>query len=328
MLQEFQERINLKTDLSNLSKQICLTYDLGNYLSEKMILVGYEDFNFILTTDKGQFCIKIFNKRRTLEEIRKYMDRISLANTLQINTPKVYEFNNDTLCEIEFDHVTFRLCVFEYIDGKTFYDLNELPTEKEIKSIITQMAHIHNAKLESGFIYDPWTITNFMKEYQEKKPYLDKKYIEPFERLSQKLNDIKLDCLPKSFIHGDIISSNVMKDTDGKLWIIDFAVSNYLPRIIDLAVTTCNLCLYPNDKNKTIKNTQMILKEYQKHNKLTDYELTCFPLFYDLANAMGILQINYLSHLGNTSKEDEFWLFESEKGLSFSTPDFWQSIIN
>ncbi len=71
----------------------------------------------------------------------------------------------------------------------------------------------------------------------------------------------------------------------------------------------------------------MILEEYQKYNKLTDYELDCFPLFYDLANAMGILQISYLNSLGETSEEDKFWLTESEKGLSFSTQDFWKSII-
>lgn len=118
-----------------------------------------------------------------------------------------------------------------------------------------------------------------------------------------------------------------MKDKSNKLWIIDFAVSNYLPRIVDLAVTSCNLCLNPESIDKTISSTKMILEEYQKYNKLTDYELEYFPLFYDLANAMGILQISYLNSLGETSAEDKFWLTESEKGLSFSTPHFWKSII-
>lgn len=328
MLQEFYERINLKTDLSKLSEIICQKYDLGKYLSEEIILVGYEDFNFILITDKGKFCIKVFNKERTFEDVKKYIDRIRLANTLEINTPKVYKHNKDILCEIELDGVNFRLCVFEYVNGKSFYDLNEIPNEKEIKNIIYQMAHIHNAKLESKFIYDKWTITNFVKEYEEKGKYLDSKYNEIFLSLLKRLKDVKLDNLPTSFVHGDIISSNVMKDNNGKLWIIDFAVSNYLPRIVDLAVTSCNLCLNPDDKYKTIESTRMILDEYQKYNKLTDYELECFPLFYDLANAMGILQISYLSSLGETSKEDEFWLTESEKGLSYSTSDFWQSIIS
>ena len=327
MLEEFYERINLKSELSDLSKVICKKYKLGQYISEELILVGYEDFNFILTTDIGKFCVKVFNKERTYEDVKKYIDRIELANSININTPKVYNCDNGILCEIALNNTKFRLCVFQYIDARSFYDLNEIPTETEIKNIIEQMAHIHNAKLKSDFIYDKWTITNFEKEYAEKGKYLDNKYNKIFESLVHKIASVKFEELPTSFVHGDIISSNVMKDSRNKLWIIDFAVSNYLPRIVDLAVTSCNLCLNPESIDKTIESTKMILSEYQNYNKLTDYELACFPLFYDLANAMGILQISYLNSLGETSEEDAFWLSESEKGLSFSTPDFWESIL-
>ena len=327
MLEEFYERINLKSELSDLSKIICEKYQFGQYISEKLILVGYEDFNFILSTSIGKFCVKIFNKDRTYEDVKKYIDRIELANSLNINTPKVYNCANSTLCEIVLNDTKFRLCVFQYIDGKSFYDLNEIPTQAEIKNIIEQMSRIHNAKLESDFIYDKWTITNFAKEYAEKGKYLDNKYNKIFESLVHKIVSVKFEELPTSFVHGDIISSNVMKDTSNKLWIIDFAVSNYLPRIVDLAVTSCNLCLNPESIDKTIESTKMILTEYQKYNKLTDYELACFPLFYDLANAMGILQISYLNSLGETSEEDAFWLSESEKGLSFSTPNFWKNVL-
>ncbi len=327
MLEEFYNRINLKSELSDLSKMICEKYNLGQYISEEIILVGYEDFNFILATDTGKFCVKVFNKERTYEDVKKYIDRIELANSLNINTPKVYNCDNSTLCEIVLNDTKFRLCVFQYINGKSFYDLNEIPNEAEIKNIIEQMAHIHNAKLKSDFIYDKWTITNFVKEYEEKGKYLDNKYNEIFKSLINKISSINFEELPTSFVHGDIISSNVMKDNNNKLWIIDFAVSNYLPRIVDLAVTACNLCLNPESIDKTIESTKMILAEYQKYNKLTDYELACFPQFYDLANAMGILQISYLNSLGETSEEDAFWLSESEKGLSFSTPDFWKNIL-
>ena len=88
------------------------------------------------------------------------------------------------------------------------------------------MAHIHNAKLESDFIYDKWTITNFVNEYEQKGKYLDNKYNEIFKSLAHKIADVKFEKLPTSFVHGDIISSNVMKDKSNKLWIIDFAVSN------------------------------------------------------------------------------------------------------
>lgn len=116
-----------------------------------------------------------------------------------------------------------------------------------------------------------------------------------------------------------------MKDEAGKLWIIDFAASNYLPRIIDLAVTACNLCLDTKSKEKTVRNIRMILDEYQKYARLTDYEMEVFPLLYDLANAMGILQISYLSNLGETTDED---MFCEQKGLEFSDGDFWRAVLS
>ena len=327
MYQEFYDRINLNTNLENISKEICKKYNLDDYISDELILVGYEDFNYILNTTKGKYCVKIFNKERTNKDVNNYIDRIELASTLNINTPKIYRVKNNCLQIIDINNNQYRLCVFEYVNGKSFYDLNEIPTEKEIKEIIKQMVYIHNAKLDSEYIYDKWTITNFIKEYKDKKNYLDKKYIDIFNKLTNRLKKVDFNKLVYSFVHGDIISSNVMKDKNNKLWIIDFAVSNYLPRIVDLAVTSCNLCLNPNSKVKTIESTKMILEEYQKYIKLNEYELETFPLFYDLANAMGILQISYLNSIGEASDEDKFWLEESEKGLSFSDNNFWNSII-
>ena len=124
MLQEFYDRINLKSDLSLLSKMICQKYNLGKYLSDEIILVGYEDFNSILTTDNGKYCVKIFNKERIFSDVKTYINRIKLANIVDIKTSKLYKRNNDILCEISLDNVTFRLCVFEYVDGKSFYDLS------------------------------------------------------------------------------------------------------------------------------------------------------------------------------------------------------------
>ena len=37
-LQDFYNRINLNTDLSNISKNICSTYNLGKHISDKIII--------------------------------------------------------------------------------------------------------------------------------------------------------------------------------------------------------------------------------------------------------------------------------------------------
>ena len=327
MEQEFKDRINLNTDLNIISKQICREYDLGEYISDTIITVGYEDFNYILETTKGKYCVKIFNKERTDEDCKNYIDRIELASEIDINTPKLYKVNSESECIVEVNGIKYRLCVFEYINGSSFFDLEIIPNEDEIKEIIRQMAIIHKQQLNSEFIYDKWAIVNFIEEFEDKKIYLNKDDYKKSSELLEKFKNIDMKNLPYAFTHGDIISTNVMRDNNGKLWIIDFAVSNYLPRIVDLAVSSCNLCLNPDSIEETKSKINMILREYEKYNKLTDYEKEVFPIFFDIANAMGILQISYLASKGEASEEDKFWYNESKKGLEFSNDNFWNGIL-
>ena len=129
------------------------------------------------------------------------------------------------------------------------------------------------------------------------------------------------------FVHGDIISTNVMVDNNSKVWILDFAVSNYLPRIIDLAVTSCNMCLVENSKDKTYENIALLLSEYNKYNKLTDYELEVFGTFYKLANAMHILQPTYITKTDGDSEENQYWLNEGIVGYSYSDDNRLNNIL-
>ncbi len=327
MEEEFKDRINLNTDLSTVSKHICNMYNLGEYVSDTIITVGYEDFNYILKTTTGKYCVKIFHKERTDTDCKNYIERIELAEKTEINTPKLYKVNNESECVIEIENIKYRLCVFQYINGNSFFDLGIIPSEEEIKEIIRQMAIIHNQKLDSEFIYDKWAIINFAQEFEDKKQHLSENDYTRLNELIVKFKNIDMQKLPHAFTHGDIISTNVMKDNNGKLWIIDFAVSNYLPRIIDLAVSSCNLCLNPNDTEDTKNKIRMILNEYEKYNKLTSYEKEVFPILFDIANAMGILQLSHLMSKGEISEEDKFWYYESEKGLEFSNNDFWSDIF-
>ena len=322
-MENFFERIDVNSSLNEIAQMICSKCGMDDYVSSQIVEVGYEDFNFIIETKNKKYFVKIFHKGRTSQNCSNCMDRINLSNKIDINTPKTICFDS-----IKIEDKNLKFVIFEYINGKSFLDLEEMPNEAEIKEIIRQMANIHRAELKSDFIYDTWTITNFTKEFETKGKYLDQQYYEKFKELSDKLKKVDLKKLPHSFVHGDIISSNVIKDNNNKLWIIDFAVSNYLPRIIDLVVTGDNLCLDPNSKENTIKNFKSIINEYEKYNKLVDYEKEIIPLFYDLENAMGILQINSIKQSGEYSKEDEYWLKVSEQGLKYSDSQFWSEIFD
>ena len=317
-LKNFNKRIELNTDLKNISELICNNYDFGKYISNELITIGYEDYNYCLTTAKGKYFVKIFNKERTSQDIKNYLERIRAVAKSEISFPKPLLFNGDINLPLEYNGNHYDICVFEYISGKNYFELKEKPGSDVIKELAKQTAMINNLDIKPEFIYDSWAIINFKQEYAKKRKYLQDKYKKKFDRLLTELNNINFDNLPKGFVHGDIISTNVMIDKNSKVWIIDFAVSNYLPRIIDLAVISCNMCLDKKSKDKTYENISLLLSEYNKYNKLTNYELEIFGTFYRLANAMHILQTQYIIQTYGDSEENQYWLNEGISGYSFN----------
>ena len=317
-LQDFNKRIGLNTDLKNISLEICKRYDLGDFISNELIEIGYEDYNYYLTTSRGKYCVKIFSNARTNEDVNNYLERIRAVANSNINAPKPLLINGNINLSLEYQKNNYEICVFEYIDGKNFFQLQENPSIDTIKELAKQTAMINNLDIKPNFIYDSWAIINFEEEYNKKREYVSPEYKEQFDRLLEELRKIDFDRLPKAFVHGDIISTNVMVDKDSKIWIIDFAVSNYLPRIIDLAVISCNMCLDNDSKERTYENISLLLSEYNKYNKLSEYELETFGTFYKVANAMHILQNQYIIKTDGDSEENQYWLNEGIVGMSYS----------
>lgn len=326
-LQDFNKRIDLNTDLKNISELICEKYDLGQFVSNELITIGYEDYNYYLTTSKEKYCVKIFSKERTLDDIKNYLERIRAVANSEVSSPKPLLVNGDITLSFDYDNNHYDLCVFEYISGKNFFEIGENPSSDVIKELARQTSIIHNLNIKPEFIYDSWAIINFKGEYNKKRTYLPDKYKIEFDKLLNDFSNLDFDKLPKAFVHGDIISTNVMLDDNSKIWIIDFAVSNYLPRIIDLAVTSCNMCLDKDSKDRTYENITLLLSEYNKYNTLTNYELEVFGVFYRLANAMHILQTQYIIQIDGDSEENQYWLNEGIVGYSFSEDERLTKIL-
>lgn len=326
-LQDFNKRIGLNTDLKNISQQICEIYKLGNFISNELITIGYEDYNYYLTTSTGKYCVKIFNTNRTKEDIKNYLDRIRAVANSEISSPKPLLINNDITLSLDYEQNHYDICVFEFINGKNYFELGKKPSNDAIKEIARQTAMINNLDIKPNFIYDTWAIVNFEEEYKLKREYLSDSYKDEFDKLLNELKSIDFEKLPKAFVHGDIISTNVMIDENSKIWIIDFAVSNYLPRIIDLSVIACNMCLDEKSKEKTYENIALLISEYNKYNQLTEYELETFSTFYKLANAMHILQPQYIIKVDGDSEENQYWLNEGIIGYSYSENDEFKRVI-
>ena len=87
------------------------------------------------------------------------------------------------------------------------------------------------------------------------------------------------------------------------------------------------MCLDRNSKENTYKNISLLLSEYNKYNKLIDYELETFGIFYRLANAMHILQTQYIAKIEGDSEENRYWLNEGIVGYSFGEAKSLEKVV-
>lgn len=312
----FKKRIGFKGNLDVVSKKICEEYNIGNFVSNKIILIGYEDFNMILKTSLKKYFVKIFANFRDANDRHRYIEIMQESISVNISTPKLLKSKQSFLTKINIENHELFLCLMDYIEGNNLYEINEKLHEKEIRFLSRQASIINSINLKPDFVYDSWAIINFKKEFEKKSEFLSDSDLKLIQPLVKEFDDLNINELPHCFVHGDIINTNVMKDINSNLFIIDFSVSNYYPRIQELSVLACNIFFDPDSIENSNNNLQIALNEYQKIIKLTDQELNALPTYIKLAHAMHLLSANYEKVVeNNDSAENEYWLNLGRTGL-------------
>lgn len=311
-----QDRIKFSGDIKQLLSKVCLDYQLGNLTGFKIVEMGYEDFNIIVSAASGKYFIKIFADYRSDKESQEYVDRIVNCLDSGVKVPKLYKAFDKYLYMLELDNYKFRLAVMEFVDGKSYFESGEKVSTDEKKEIVRQAALLNKSNFKPPYVYDGWAIVNFIAEYDEKKDVIGAELPKAVDGLYEQFKNVRLDDLPHCYVHGDIMTTNVVKKQNGELYIVDFGCSNYYPRIAELAVLLCDI-FYEKDKEKDAKNYGLLLSEYQKYIKLTDMELELLPLFRQVGFAMYILNGLYEKiALGNNSAENVYWTKLGMTGLA------------
>lgn len=148
-----------------------------------------------------------------------------------------------------------------------------------------------------------------------------KQFIKPddlnlVEQTIAKFKEIPVASLPHAFVHGDFTKANVMKGTDGKIYILDFSVANWYPRIQELAVIAANLLYVGADSISLRDRTELAVAEYGKFNPLEVEEvqhLYAYALAGVAMEFMGAHQEKFVN--GNATQETEYWLNLGRNGL-------------
>lgn len=322
MNERFFKRIGYDGKLEDISEKICADFGMGKLVENKIVAIGYEDFNFILKTDKGDYFVKVFKESRSDNDCKRIVDINEAAMKNGVAVPRLIDLGGKYLNSTRMNELDLRFCVFEYIEGENLFALKgkyEI-SEDDIRFLSRQAALIDSLDIKPEFIYDDWAITNLAKEFKDKGKYLEKEDYERIEELVREFEETDFEKLPHCFVHGDILSQNVVRDKSGKLWIIDFSVSNYYPRIQELAVFAGDIIFDQNDERKSEGNLKIALEEYQKIIKLTKEEIDILPLYIKFAFAMDVLLTNYEKVVEkNHAEENEFFLKIGRAGLKINS---------
>lgn len=321
-LQILRNRINFQSDFDELLIDVSKDYGIGEYISFVPVELGYEDVNLKLTTSAGNFFVKIFAEKRDDQECLRLINIVKSAIDKGVPHPVFLHKPSGYIFRGRYDDFNVRLAVFEYIEGKSYFEIKRNPSTSELKEIIKYASLIHEIDYKPPPLYDRWALVNFPAELEKAKKYLDAKDLKVMDKLLEEFEKIDMSTLSYSLVHGDLISTNIMKTKD-KIYFVDFSVANYYPRIVELAVLMSDVMFDPKGATSIEKYYKLLTGEYQKYHKLTKEELAALPLFIKLSHAMhligGVIQKEKLK---NKSEENEHWLKLGKKGLELTQKVF------
>jgi len=313
----FLKRIGYDGELEKVLIKVTEDFSLGNYLEYKVVETGYEDLNVVVATNKGRYFVKMFATFRDNEGCKRYVDIILKSLEAGVNHPRLLRTSEGYLYNNNFDGTQIRLVVMDYIDGKTLYDSKEKVSLEDAKFLVQQAALINQIDLKVPFVYDSWAIANFLKEWKENKEVFSKEDKDLIDPVFNEFSKLNLNSLPTAFVHGDIIRTNVMRDKNGALYILDFSVANNYPRIQELAVLLCNILYEDKNPGDFMDYYKLALDEYGKRIGLTKLEFESLPLYLKAAHAMHIIGAGKEKYKkDNKSEENAYWLTQGRRGLT------------
>lgn len=310
------DRLNYSGNLSAVISRLCRAYMIDEYSEFSVIEVGYEDCNVIIKTPQGRYVAKIFSKNRKPEDIIRYSAIMENVVGAGINHPSLIKTAGGDLVHIDSLANGISMVLMKFIVGKSFLELDRAPDEKELQKILEQAAKINKTHYHPSHLFDSWAIPNIQVMFDRVKEFIKPKDILLIKQAVAKYSDIPVDALPYCFVHGDFTKANILKCEDGLIYIIDFAVANWYPRIQELAVIIANLLHDINNPISLHDKCEMIASRYSTLNPLTPEEknyLYAYALAGMAMEFMGSYQEKYIN--GSNTKETAYWLNLGREGL-------------
>lgn len=307
------DRLAYSGDLELVIDRLCAAYDVGTLSGSSVVEVGYEDCNVILETDQDKYLAKMFAKTRTTEDIQRYATTMQKVVEAGINHP---ELLTTTSGEVMYTDSGITLVLMRFVEGKTFFELDQAPDADERKAVLEQAALVNGLDYKPTYLFDSWAIPNIKAMFNKVRQFVEPDDLKLVEQAMALYEAIPVDDLPHCFVHGDFTKTNVLKGNDGKIYILDFSVANWYPRIQELSVIAANLLHDTSDDSSLEDRCSQVADEYIQFNSLTDEERRYLPAYALAGIAMEFIGAHQEKHInGNDTDETDYWLNLGREGL-------------
>src|SRR3989344_3852524 len=310
------DRLNYSGELGVVIDRLAGVYDIGKPTNFSVIGIGYEDCNVVIETPDGKYVAKIVSKERDQEAIARYSTIMEKAVEAGVNHPPIIKTKGDEVVYSDRLANGISMVLMKFVDGQSFLELDRAPDTEERQAVIEQAAKVNGIDYRPPHLFDSWAIPNIKTMFERVKQFIQPEDIKLVEQAMARFAEIPVESLPHAFVHGDFTKANVMKGKDGKIYVLDFSVANWYPRIQELAVIAANLLHEESGSLSLRDRTELILAEYDKLNPLTPEEkqhLYSYALAGVAMGFMGSHQEKFIK--GNATEETEYWLNLGRNGL-------------
>lgn len=297
------DRLRQGVDVGTIIAEIVAFYQLGNVVSYSEITVGYEDCNVIVETTTGKYVTKLFARSRTKAEVDRYVLIMQKTEAAGVRHASLLRGNDGgyVFCS----NGTFATTC-KFIAGSTFYELNRAPHPHELQDILAQIKKMNAVDCRPPYIAGQWAVPNIRTMVEQTKAYITPIDAELAAHCMRRYEAIDKSALPYGFVHGDLRKTNILLGDDGKVYILDFFLTNWLPRVQELAVIAASLL---HDPNCTAPLEDICAQLAAMYDGLTEHEMACLPDYARAAVTMEFLGGYYEKYVKLVdNEENDYWL--------------------
>ena len=272
-------------------------------------LNGYDNANYLITTENGKYIFKTYLKNAELLALIEAENKalLFLQKSMNHKFPRPIPFTDGSFVKILNINKKETICrMLLFLDGESLANVEH--TESLFRSFGIFLARLDKKLIE----FSNCTIKARQWEWDIQYLNLNKKYINDipdakdrntvnyfFQQFEENVTQV-LPELRKSIIHNDANEWNVLVKDNKVSGIIDFGDLAYSPLINELAIAIAYAC---NDKENPLKWASIILKSYNSILPIEEKEIKV--LYYLVAARLSISLCNS-AHSRKTNPENDY----------------------